>query len=175
MQLAILSDTHMPKGGRALSADCVALLRRADLILHAGDFVRAEVLYELRAYGELIAVHGNVDEEAVRRELPAERIVELPGGARIAMTHDAGPSQGRMARMRLRFPNAHALVFGHSHMPLHESDPASGFQLFNPGSPTERRRAPRHTIGIARVTGDRIAFEHVVVGDPRPPGADATI
>jgi uncharacterized protein len=162
MRLAVISDTHLPKGTRQLPAACVERLRAADLILHAGDFVRAEVLSELRAYGEVVAVHGNVDEPALRAELPAERIVEIgvpPARVRIAMTHDAGPAPGRLARARLRFPDADALVFGHSHQPLHETDPTSGFQLFNPGSPTERRRAPRHTMGWARVEGDRVAFE----------------
>lgn len=166
VQLAIVSDTHMPKGARALPAACVARLRAADLILHAGDFVREEVLFELQAYGEVVAVHGNVDEAPLRRELPAERIVELPGGVRIAMTHDAGPSQGRLQRMRLRFPDAHALVFGHSHLPLHETDPASGFQLFNPGSPTERRRAPHHTMGVATVSDGAVRFELIVLDEP---------
>jgi len=54
------------------------------------------------------------------------------------------------------------VVFGHSHLPLHEE--ADGFQIFNPGSPTERRRAPAHTMGIARVEGGRIAFELVELG-----------
>ena len=174
MQLAIVSDTHMPKGARALPAACVARLAAADLILHAGDFVREEVLFELQAYGEVVAVHGNVDEGPLRRDLPAERIVEIdlpPARVRIAMTHDAGPAHGRLARMQRRFPDAHALVFGHSHVPLHEVDPATGFQLFNPGSPTERRRAPRHTMGIATVADGTVRFEHVVLDDPPPPAA----
>ena len=58
------------------------------------------------------------------------------------MIHDAGPRTGRLARMRARFKDADAVVFGHSHLPLHEAG-ADGFQIFNPGSPTERRRAPR--------------------------------
>lgn len=161
MQLAIISDTHMPRGTRTLPDACVDRLRAADLILHAGDFMREEVLFELQAYGEVAAVHGNVDEPALRRVLPAERIVELPGGVRIAMTHDAGPSHGRMQRMRLRFPDADALIFGHSHIPLHETDVVSGFQLFNPGSPTERRRAPRHTMGAADVADGVVTFELV--------------
>ena len=80
---------------------------------------------------------------------------------RIGMVHDAGPAQGRLARMRSRFPDAHAVVFGHSHIPLHES--AGGFQIFNPGSPTERRRAPRHTMGIATVEGDAVHFELITL------------
>ena len=83
------------------------------------------------------------------------------GGARIGMVHDAGPRKGRLARMRRRFPDAAAVVFGHSHIPLQESD--DGFQVFNPGSPTDRRRQPRHTMGIARVDGDGVAFELVAL------------
>jgi predicted phosphodiesterase len=76
------------------------------------------------------------------------------------MVHDAGPARGRLARLRRRFPGAAAVVFGHSHLPLHERD-ADGFQIFNPGSPTERRRAPTHTMGIARVEASAVSFELV--------------
>jgi uncharacterized protein len=161
MRLAILADTHLPKGARRLSAACVELLRAADLIVHAGDFTRRAVLDELNGFGEVAAVYGNVDEPALRRELPEELQLELPGGVRLAVLHDAGPSRGRLARARRRFPHAHALVFGHSHLPLHEVDAASGFQLFNPGSPTERRRAPTHTMGLAEVRHGRLQFELV--------------
>ena len=88
---------------------------------------------------------------------PRRRIVEAEG-ARIAMIHDTGPAAGRLGRMRRAFPDANAVVFGHSHIPLHETDAETGFQLFNPGSPTERRRSPRHTMGEAVVTGDRVEF-----------------
>jgi putative phosphoesterase len=152
--LAVISDTHMPRGNRALPAACVERLRSADLILHAGDLVTAGVLADLRALGPPVeAVHGNVDDAQVRLLLPSARLVKA-GAARIAMTHDAGPAGGRLQRLRARFADADAVVFGHSHMPLHERDEASGFQIFNPGSPTERRRAPVHTMGLARVGDD---------------------
>ena len=89
--------------------------------------------------------------------LPAVRVVEL-GGVRIGMVHDAGPGTGRLARMRFRFKDADAVIFGHSHLPLHEAD-ADGFQIFNPGSPTERRSAPTHTMGIATVEDGGVHFE----------------
>ena len=73
------------------------------------------------------------------------------------MVHDAGPSAGRLARMRRRFPDADAVVFGHSHIPLHERD--GDFQIFNPGSPTERRRSPHHAMGMAKVESGAIDFE----------------
>jgi putative phosphoesterase len=162
--VAVISDTHLPRGNRALPAACVERLRSADLILHAGDLVTADVLADLRALGPRVqAVHGNVDDEQVRRLLPSARLVDA-GGARIAMTHDAGPAAGRLERLRARFADADAVVFGHSHMPLHERDD-SGFQIFNPGSPTDRRRHPVHTMGLARVGDDGdLSFELIELG-----------
>jgi putative phosphoesterase len=159
MFVAVISDTHMPRGGRRLPAACVERIAAADLLLHAGDFVTLEVLRELEAIGPpLAAVHGNVDTVEVRRLLPAERVVEA-AGVRIALLHDAGPRAGRLERMRRRFGDrADAVVFGHSHLALHERA-ADGFQVFNPGSPTERRRAPSHTMGLARVEDGRVEFE----------------
>ncbi len=161
MLIAVISDTHMPRGGRQLPDACVERIAGADLVLHAGDFTSATTFAEIELIGgPLLAVHGNVDEEELRRRLPAERIVGA-GGARIAMTHDAGPAKGRLARMRRRFPDADACVFGHSHIPLHEE--SDGFQIFNPGSPTERRRSPHHTMGLVRVGDGGVAFELVVL------------
>jgi putative phosphoesterase len=159
MRIAVISDTHLPRGGRRLPDECVRRIAAADLLLHAGDFSTASVLRALESIGPpLIGVHGNVDSAELRGLLPAERVVEAEG-ARIAMLHDAGPRRGRLARMRARFgEGAQALVFGHSHMPLHEQA-GDGFQIFNPGSPTERRRAPRHTMGMARVAGGEVRFE----------------
>jgi putative phosphoesterase len=140
----------------------VERLERADLILHAGDLMTIAVLRDLERYGEVVAVHGNVDDAEVRAALPATATVEA-AGATIAVTHDAGPAKGRLARMRRRFPQADAVVFGHSHLPLHEHA-EDGFQIFNPGSPTERRRAPAHTMGIAHAEDGRVSFELIVLG-----------
>jgi putative phosphoesterase len=158
MLLAVISDTHMPRGARRLPDAFVERIRAADLLLHAGDFMTVEVLRELERIGPpLVGVHGNVDTAELRRLLPAERIVRADD-ARIAMVHDAGASAGRLERLRRRFgDSADAVVFGHSHLPLHERA-ADGFQIFNPGSPTERRRAPAHTMGLAQVEGSSIEF-----------------
>ncbi|MCW3041790.1 MAG: metallophosphoesterase family protein [Solirubrobacterales bacterium] len=162
MRLAIISDTHMPRGGRRLPDACLAQIRASDLLLHAGDLVDLATLEGLRALGPPVeAVAGNVDGPAVRAVLPADRVLELDG-CRLAMIHDAGPREGRAARMRRRFPDADAVVFGHSHLPLHEQAP-DGFQLFNPGSPTERRRAPSHTMGVGRIRGGRLELELLVL------------
>jgi uncharacterized protein len=162
VRIAIVSDTHLPRGDRRLPDSCVEQLRMADLIMHAGDFVTLSVLRELESYGVVVAVRGNVDDGDVRAALPERAVVETDG-ARIGIVHDAGPSRGRIRRLRGRFPNADAVVFGHSHVPLHEQM-QDGFQIFNPGSPTERRFAPLHTMGIAQVQAGQVAFELVTLG-----------
>ena len=165
MRIAVISDTHLPRGRRALPERCIAELRAADLILHAGDIATVAVLEELEAVGPPVrAVLGNVDEAALAaRGVPEERVVEAEG-VRIGMVHDAGPAAGRLARLRRRFPGTAAVVFGHSHIPLHEQ--AGGFQIFNPGSPTDRRRQPQHTMGVAQASGGRVAFRHLTLDQP---------
>jgi putative phosphoesterase len=159
MRLAIISDTHLPRGRRKLPEACVERLRGADAILHAGDFVEAPVLRALEGLGPPVhAVAGNQDDPVLRRLLPEVRTVAADG-ATIAMLHDAGPSAGRLARMRRRFPQADAVVFGHSHIPLLDHDGA--FAIFNPGSPTDKRRQPVHTMGLATVADGRVRFELV--------------
>jgi uncharacterized protein len=162
MRLGIVSDTHLPRARRALPADCLERLAASDAILHAGDFIELSVLEQLQGLGPPVhAIRGNVDSAELQARLPLVRTVQADG-ARIAMIHDAGPATGRLERMRRRFPDADAVVFGHSHLPLHEE--RNGFAIFNPGSPTERRRAPHHTMGIATVREGRVEFELVRVG-----------
>jgi putative phosphoesterase len=161
MTVAIISDTHLPRGARALPASCVERLREADAILHAGDLIELSVLAQLEALGPPVhAVRGNVDSAELQARLPLSRIVEVDG-ARIAMVHDAGPAAGRLERLRRRFHEADAVVFGHSHLPLLEE--SDDFAIFNPGSPTERRRAPVHTMGIATISDGRPSFELVAL------------
>jgi uncharacterized protein len=160
--IAVISDTHLPQSSRALPPACEERLRRADLILHAGDIATLDVLAGLGAYGPpVLAVHGNVDGWDVRAKVPATREVEA-AGARIGIVHNAGPEPGRLERLRELFPACDAVIFGHSHVPLHERA-ADGFQIFNPGSPTDRRRQPRHTMGIARADDGALAFELIAL------------
>jgi hypothetical protein len=154
--VAVISDTHLRRRG-ALPGACVARLEQSDLIVHAGDVTAAEVLQELREIGPpVLAVRGNVDERSLGRALP-ERLEFEAGGQRCGVIHDAGPSRGRLDRIRTAFPGCAAVVFGHSHVPLHEVQ--EGFQIFNPGSPTARRRQPRHTMGLLRARPGELAFE----------------
>lgn len=162
MRLAIISDTHMPRGARRIPDACLERCRDADAVVHAGDLIDVSVLELLRALGPPVhAIHGNVDGEAVRRLLPARAELEL-AGVRVGMMHVPGPARGRLERLRAAFPRCDAVIFGHTHMPEHLT--SDGFQIFNPGSPTERRRAPVHTMGLATVARGRIEFELTALG-----------
>jgi putative phosphoesterase len=161
MRLAIISDTHMPRGARAIPPMCLERCAQADAILHGGDLCELRVLELLRSLGPPVhAIVGNVDDDAVRAELPSRLELEFDG-VRVGMQHIPGPAAGRVERLHAAFPGCAAVVFGHTHMPEHAE--RDGFQIFNPGSPTERRRAPVHTMGIAAVDAGAITFELLVV------------
>ncbi len=152
--VAVLSDTHIRRGGKRRLPDAVyRQLERVDLILHAGDVVVGEVLDELRGFAPVHAVLGNNDHELAGL-LPEVRVDEV-GGVRVGMVHDAGPAAGRAGRMRRKFPDAGVVVFGHSHIPWDEEG-VDGQRLFNPGSPTERRAQPGHTMGLLTLGGGRV-------------------
>jgi putative phosphoesterase len=154
VRIAVISDTHLPRGARRLPEACLEELRRADLILHAGDITTAAVLAELEALGPpVVAVRGNMDEPALVRSLPVELVVEA-GSTRIGMLHDAGPRSGREARLAARFPGCAAVVYGHSHLPQVELH--AGCWIVNPGSPTERRRSPTRTMIVLEARADGV-------------------
>lgn len=169
MRVAILSDTHFPGRGSVLPDACLEVIRRADLVIHAGDLADPPTLAMLRSLGPpLVAVHGNADDDAVRRALPASARVDLPD-LPLVVVHNGGPEDGRLGRMRRKFPAARAVVFGHSHIPLHQVAD-DGFFILNPGSATDRRKQPRHSmveLTLERGAPPDIAF--IAVDDPTGP------
>lgn len=128
------------------------------MILHAGDFVEAGILAELRTLGQVEAVHGNMDDDELRQVLPRRLVVEV-GEARIGMTHNPGQSHGRAERLAGWFEDCDAVVYGHTHQP--EVTRHGDVWILNPGSPTERRRAPTHTMLLLEVAGKAISPELV--------------
>ena len=159
MLVAAISDTHLPRGARRLPEACLERLAAADLILHAGDVCSVDALDELRALGPPVhAVHGNADAPELRALLPAEFVVDADG-VRIGMVHVPGPAAGRERRLLARFPGCDAVLFGHTHLPLAECH--EGVWLLNPGSPTERRRAPFRSMLVLSVESRRLRPEVV--------------
>jgi hypothetical protein len=162
VRIAVVSDTHMPRGARALPEACVQRLRAADLILHAGDVTGERFLEELVALGPPVeAVYGNMDEPALKESLPKERIVEVEG-IRIGMVHIPGPRAGRETRLLARFSGCEAIVYGHTHVPQVEQH--GGVWILNPGSPTERRSSPERTMLELVVRGKKVAPTLVSLG-----------
>lgn len=163
--IVVLSDTHVRAGSaRRLPDIAYEALDRADLVLHAGDVVSGDFLHELGGFAPVRAVLGNNDVDLVG-VLPEEERFDVDG-ASIAMVHDSGPRAGRANRMHRRFPDADVVVFGHSHDPVDELG-VGDQRLFNPGSPTQRRRQRHHTIGLLRVDDGRVVDHAIVVVDVR--------
>jgi len=160
VRVVALADTHAPRRWKSCPAPVAEQLRRADVILHAGDVCTAAVLDELSEYAPVLAVIGNNDGPDVAAWGATPTLQFELEELRVAMIHDSGPAAGRPQRMRRRFPGAGLVVFGHSHIPLDVSE--AGTRIFNPGSPTDRRRQPRGTVGVLRVEAGRLVAAELV-------------
>jgi uncharacterized protein len=160
VKVVVLADTHAPRRWRSCPPRVAAHLRGADLILHAGDVCTADVLEELAAYAPVHAVRGNNDGPDVAAWGAPDTLELDLGGVRLAMIHDSGPRTGRPARLRHRFPAADLVVFGHSHIPVDHA--ADGQRIFNPGSPTDRRRQPHGTIGVLDIGSRQLVAAAIV-------------
>ncbi len=163
MLVVVLADTHAPRRWKACPPAVAAWLRRADAVLHAGDVCTAAVLDEIAQHAPVHAVLGNNDGPDVAAwGAPPTLETEL-AGLRVAMIHDSGAATGRLRRMRAAFPRADLVVFGHSHLPLDASD--AGLRIFNPGSPTDRRRQPHGTFGVLQIDSGELAQVRLVTVD----------
>lgn len=160
MRVVVLSDTHAPRRWKSCPPRVAEHLRDADVILHAGDVCTADVLDELTAYAPVHVVQGNNDGPDVAAWGAPETLEVDLAGVRVGMIHDSGQADGRIARMRRRFPDADLVVFGHSHIPMDRT--GDGLRIFNPGSPTDRRRQPHGTIGLLDIEDGRLTRAEIV-------------
>jgi putative phosphoesterase len=150
-----MADTHIPRRARDLPERLWQAVEEADVVVHAGDWVCAELLDALLARSHrLIGVVGNNDGPPLRARLPEIATAEV-GGVRLAVVHDTGAARGREQRCAAQFPDIDVLVFGHSHIPWDTVAP-SGLRLLNPGSPTDRRRQPTCSWMTAEIDGGQL-------------------
>lgn len=159
IKIGVISDTHIPFRARQLPAEVLQAFRDVDHIIHAGDITSLEVLEVLKRYAPVTAVSGNVDPPEVRELLRTREIITLKG-YRIGITHGQGTTGRTLDRAVKCFDGDHVdcIVFGHSHIPF--CDYVKGILLFNPGSPTDKRRNEFFSFGILEL-GDDIRANHV--------------
>ena len=160
MKVVVLSDTHSPRRWKGLPAAVARHLDGADAILHAGDVCTADVLELLSGWAPVHAVMGNNDLPEVAAWGAPETLELDLGGVQVAMIHDSGQRDGRTARLRRRFPTADLVVFGHSHIPMDVT--GDGLRIFNPGSPTDRRRQPYGTLGLLDLADGEVRSAQIV-------------
>ncbi len=159
-RVAVIADTHLtPSSPRDLPTRVWDEIDRADLVLHAGDVTTPALLERIGSVSPVVAVLGNNDTGL--DDLP-ERWEDDIDGVRVAMVHDSGTTKGRANRMRRWFPDAELVVFGHSHAPVDEEG-ADGQRLLNPGSPTQRRRQPVHTMAVVTLDAGSITTDLVAL------------
>jgi putative phosphoesterase len=158
MKIGILSDTHIRKG-RTLPEFVWETLSEVDVILHAGDIITGSLLKELELLAPVIAVRGNGD--WMIENLPDKTVFQL-GHLKIGMTHGCeGPGQNTPQRALNTFAHdlVDVIIFGHSHMPY--KNYTSGILLFNPGSPTEKRKADFYSMGLMTIEDNAYDIQHL--------------
>ena len=155
MKLIVLSDTHIREGGKALPEPVTAALAGAGHIIHAGDIQSPMVLEQLSAYAPVTAVAGNMDPPELRWRL-GEKLKLCVGGFVFGVCHGHGTTGKTLERAMACFPqdDVHAIIFGHSHIPYCAYH--GGVLLFNPGSPTDKRRNECFSFGVIE-TGETLS------------------
>lgn len=152
----------MPKRSRGLPSELVRELKQADLIIHAGDWQTIEVLDMLTPYGPVEGVHGNVDSEPIKQQFGEKKLLYL-SGFKVGIVHGHGQKQTTEKRAVAAFAGEplDLLIFGHSHIPVKKK--LGEMWLFNPGSPTDKRRQPFFSFGVLKLK-DNLEITHIFFG-----------
>lgn len=160
MKIIVVSDTHMPHMAKKLPHVLEKDLETADLIIHAGDWQTLDVYHLFSKYATVIGVHGNVDNDEVRSKFNEKEIIHF-GGYTFGITHGHGTHKSTEERALAMFSEEEVdcIIFGHSHIPLHKN--VNGVLLFNPGSPTDKRRQPQYSYGVITLDDDQLDAKHV--------------
>lgn len=160
MRILVLSDTHIPRVVQDLPERIYNEIKNVDMILHAGDFIDAEVLESLKKLKKVHAVYGNMDSPELRRTLRDKDIIKA-GKFRIGLIHGYGAPKELIETVKAEFANVDAIVFGHSHIATNVVK--DGVLFFNPGSPTDTIFAAQKTYGILEVTDKNIEGKIITI------------
>ncbi|CEG27511.1 metallophosphoesterase family protein [Bacillus sp. B-jedd] len=160
MKIIVLSDTHMPKKAKELPSCLIQDLKTADLIIHAGDWQDSSVFSMLSDFARVEGVHGNVDDEEMKNMFPAKKIIQA-GSFSIGIVHGHGTGKTTERRAFETFlgDQVDCIIYGHSHIPVMKY--SEGILLFNPGSPTDKRRQQHYSYGVIDASGAKLDAKHI--------------
>lgn len=158
MRIGVISDTHLSARVQKLPDALIAGLQGVELILHAGDWVSEHIVDLVEEIAPCESVAGNNDGQEIIERFGTKKIVTV-GRYRIGLIHGDGfrKTTEERAREAFREEQPDIVIFGHSHIPYKQT--VNGMLIFNPGSPTDKRRQPRYSYGIIEL-GDTIQAEH---------------
>lgn len=147
VKIAIISDTHV-SSIEELPPSLLPRLHESDMVVHLGDYTGRKLVYDLKNLGNFYGVYGNMDSASIRETLPPTRIIEV-NGKRLGLIHGQGAPWGIDKRIKARFEQVDAILYGHTHFPRKDSH--DGILFFNPGSATGKFPATRKTYGILSI------------------------
>jgi len=151
MKIIVLSDTHSREIPKSLMDD----FKKADLIIHAGDFCCLDDVKSFQHLNKLEAVYGNVDSAELRGLFPAKKIFKVENVS-IGLCHGDGKPDKVLGYVQdlFRQDKVDVVIFGHSHLPCQEK--INNVLYFNPGSITDKVRPPFRSYGVLDIHKDRI-------------------
>ena len=162
MLIGVVSDTHMPRMAKELPPALVDAFRKTDCILHAGDWTDLRVLGALEKLAPVEGVAGNNDGPEIAERFGLRKVIRI-GGISIGLVHGhgGGARTGTEERAIRAFEDEEVdcVVYGHSHVPALKE--VNGVLVFNPGSPTDKRRQPKYSFGLLKIDDSRIEARHV--------------
>jgi len=166
MKIVVVSDTHMPRMAKTLPERLRRELKGADAIIHAGDWTKMSVYEQLAAYAPVHGVIGNNDGEELASRFANRLLLEL-GGFRFGVVHGHGAAK-RSSTEANAIEAFHGtpidvLVYGHSHIPVLKR--SGGLLVFNPGSPTDKRRQSLYSFGVFAIDGKELKARHIRYAD----------
>ncbi|WP_102349808.1 metallophosphoesterase family protein [Bacillus sp. Marseille-P3661] len=159
MKICVMGDTHIPKRAKHFPQKLIEYLQMVDLIIHVGDWLKLDVYDELVKYAPVEGVYGNVDGDDIKSKFPAKKILHLMDyKIGIVHGHGKGKTTEKRALEAFQEDDVDIIIFGHSHIPLMKK--MGDLLLFNPGSPTDKRKQPEYSFGLITIN-EEITAEHV--------------
>ncbi|OKP84032.1 phosphodiesterase [Paenibacillus helianthi] len=162
MKVGVVSDTHLSSRAKGLPSVLMEEFSKVDIILHLGDWVSLEIYDLLAELAPVEGIAGNNDGGEIIKRFGERKVVTLEG-KRIGMIHGHAPysRKGTDGNALLAFEGEQVdcILFGHSHQPLLRQE--GEILLFNPGSPTDKRREKQYSFGLLDIEEGKISARHI--------------